>query len=124
MNHLSPTTITGLDLGILMSAIVWIKDCPFSTTAKPDVEMTGKEMDDFYNRLTRIWVRLREPNSIEKARSERATLDLTSREICCLRVCLHGVLEECDGNPLELELRVGKTEDVQRLVSELELMAT
>lgn len=114
--------ITGQDLAILMSALVWLKDCPFSKTDKPAIKMSIQEMDAFYDRLTSIWRRLRDKHGVEIALSKRLPLDLTPQENRCLKKCLEGVLEECRGNPWELELRVGDPEDVQRLKCNLESM--
>ncbi len=121
MSHVSPT-ITGVDLGILMGAIVWVKDCPFDKTAKPNTKMTSEEMDAFYDRLAAIWVRLRDENGVEKARSEEVMIELTSQESRCLSLCVQGVLDECSGDPVELEVRVGNTQDVQRLADTLSLL--
>ena len=119
MNQLSPK-INGLDLTMLMSAIVWVTDCPFSKAVKPDLVLAREEMDEIYERLSASWIAIRDEKGVEEARCESLLISLTSQEVSFLKLCLNAVLKECDGNPLELELRCGKTEDVQRLVSKLE----
>ena len=79
-------------------------------------------MDQLYTRLASIWNELRDARGVQEARAEKLMLEMNSRELRCLHACLRGVLQECEGNPLELELRVGDLVDVQRLARECEWM--
>ena len=80
-------------------------------------------MEELDGRLCGIWKELLAEYGYEQARSAHVSFDVTFRELDCLKLCLTGVLDECDGNPVELEVRVGEVDDVRRLLQQLELVA-
>lgn len=110
---------TGLDISIYWRSVAWLWACPFSKAVKPDLEMSSTEMSEFHEKLKGIWIRLRDQVGIDNAREATVPVTFSSKEVRCLSQCLDAVLAECDGNPLELELRVGEVEDVRRLANEL-----
>lgn len=97
-------------------------DCPFDKTHKPELAMSSEEMSDFYRKLGASWIGIRDKVGVEQALETSVTATFSQREISCLIKCLTGVLYECDGDPLELELRVGKLEDVKYIAKQLEQM--
>lgn len=109
------TPLSGHDLALLMSALVWVKDCPFSRVPKPDVGMALAGVDELDEKLGTEWLHVRDTLGLEAARRAVVSVDLTPVERRCLRSCLEAVLEECAGNPLELQLRVGEEPEVRRL---------
>jgi hypothetical protein len=78
----------------------------------------------FYERLSDLWVETRDDLGVESAQEQAFHLALSRREVVCVRQCLLGVLRECTGNPLELELRVGMPNKIKELLSRFnELLA-
>ena len=110
---------TGLDVAIYWRSVVWLMDCPFDKTVKPDLEMSSTEMRKFHDKLEGIWIGLRDKVGIDNVPEATVPVTFSSKEVRCLSQCLDAVLAECDGNSLELELRVGEVEDVRRLANEL-----
>ena len=110
---------TGLDVAIYWRSVAWLWDCPFDKAVKPDLEMSSTEMGEFHEKLKGIWIGLRDKVGIDNVFEATISVTFSSQEVRCLSQCLHAVLAECDGNPLELELRVGEVEDVRRLANEL-----
>lgn len=110
---------TGLDISIYWRSVAWLWACPFSKAVKPDLEMSSTEMSEFHEKLKGIWIGLRDQVGIDNVPEATVPVTFSSKEVRCLSQCLDAVLAECDGNPLELELRVGEVEDVRRLANEL-----
>ncbi|WP_417386023.1 hypothetical protein [Gimesia sp.] len=111
---------TGLDVAIYWRSVIWLMDCPFDKAVKPDLDMSSTEMREFHDKLEGIWVGLRDKVGIDNVGEATVPVTFSSQEVRCLRQCLHAVLAECDGDPLELEIRVGEVEDVWRLAKELD----
>jgi hypothetical protein len=117
-------SLTGSDLVIASKVLVWVNDCPFDKAQKPMLCMTYDEVNLFYDRICAVWIEARDRVRSQKAHEARLTLMLSSQELQCLIQCLGGVLEECTNDPLELELRAGDVDDVNRLLCYLRYTMT
>jgi hypothetical protein len=107
--------LSGIELGICTSAIVTVNDCPFDKVEKPDLPLDSEQVTSLWERLLALWEEIRDALGVESAREQMICLALSRQEVICIRECLFGVLQECAGSPLELELRVGMPIDVERL---------
>lgn len=110
-------SLDGKELCICMSAIVWVNDCTFDKGEKPLLPLDSDQVTSFYERLLALWLEIRDSLGVEKAREHTLSITLSEQEAVCIRECLSGVLQECVGDPLELELRVGMPNAVEKLHS-------
>jgi hypothetical protein len=111
--------ITGSDTAIAMSAIVWLKDCPFSRATKPSLVLSEEELEHLYDLFSQAWLVARDNVGVEGAKMTMLDVQLTSVQLDCLKQCLIAALDECTGNKLELEIRVGTLPNVQSLLASL-----
>lgn len=105
--------LTGSQLAICLMACVWVSDCPFGKAIKP-ADLESAEVEAIWNKLSEMIVQLREAGFAEPMveYAHLIPVPLSARELELTIRCIEAVLDECEGDPLELSLRCGEVDQV------------
>lgn len=115
--------IRGSEVCILFKSIAWIIGSPFTMTDKTQFDLSIEEMRGFFNRLAADWTIVRDEVGASVALEKVFEFLLTPRQMSFVIACLEAILAECEGDPVEMRLRVGETNEVENLISHLHTLA-